>query len=53
MTTYVTKPNAHPLTKFARRNVAIIYLSDVFGIELLQNKLYAPLNPPRLERDRH
>lgn len=41
VTTYISKPNAHPLTQFARRDVAIIYLTDVFGIELLQNKLLA------------
>ncbi|KAK1826376.1 dienelactone hydrolase [Podospora conica] len=44
VTMYVTSvPNGvtHPLTKFARRHVAVIYLSDVFGIELLQNKLLA------------
>lgn len=41
VTTYVSRPPllTHPLTKFARRHVAVIYLSDVFGIELLQNKL--------------
>ncbi|KAK0614550.1 dienelactone hydrolase [Immersiella caudata] len=40
VTTYITRPR-NLLTAWPRRNTAIIYLTDVFGIELPQNKLLA------------
>lgn len=40
VTTYITRPK-NVLTWWPRRNVAIIYLTDVFGIELPENKLLA------------
>ena len=38
---YITKPPAHK----KRPDVAILYLTDVFGIPLVQNKLYVPSKP--------
>ncbi|KAK0738749.1 dienelactone hydrolase family-domain-containing protein [Schizothecium vesticola] len=41
VTTYISAPNPLSLRALARRNTAVIYLTDVFGIELLQNKRLA------------
>ncbi|KAK0638543.1 Alpha/Beta hydrolase protein [Cercophora newfieldiana] len=40
VTTYIARPK-NSLTSWPRRNVALIYLTDVFGIELVQNRLLA------------
>lgn len=42
VTLYITKPDKkNPRTK-ARANTAVLYLTDVFGIALPENKLYVP-----------
>lgn len=38
VSTYITYPNPLSLRALARKNTAVVYLTDVFGIELLQNK---------------
>lgn len=45
VSTYITYPNPLSLRALARRNTAVVYLTDVFGIELLQNKRHVHPHP--------
>ena len=43
MTLYITQPDKKNDRAKAREKTAVLYLTDVFGIALPENKLYAPI----------
>ena len=49
VTLYITKPDKNNARAKAREGIAVLYLTDVFGIALAENKLSVPpflLSPP-------
>jgi len=50
---YVSKPDEASIRGKENKEAAVLYLTDVFGIELLENRLYVPFRlPPILTRAR-
>jgi len=50
---YVSKPDEASIRGKENKEAAVLYLTDVFGIELLENRLYVPFRPyPIMTRTR-